>query len=187
MLVDPDDAGRVVDDARRWGVGVDVLAPDTWWHRVVADGRPVLVHDALCPLVTAGFITTVLARGEAQPGQGVAAVRTVTDTLKAVVDGRITETIDRDALVTVTSPVLVPDGALVDTADPMPVDDGAALVAWLRRRVPVDLVRAPSLGRRIEDVRAVRLLESLDEVAHRVRAEAGHPRPAGLSVAEDRP
>ena len=53
--------------------------------------------------------------------------------------------------------------------------------------VEVDLVRAPSLGRRIEDVRAVRLLESLDEVGHRVRSEAGHPPPVGVSVAEDRP
>lgn len=190
MLADPADAERLRRDARRWGVAVDVLPPDTWWQRVVADGRPLLVHDALCPLVTADFITTVLARGQARPDQGAAAVRTVTDTLKAVVDGRITETIDRDALVTVTSPVLVPASALSadggDTA-PMPVDDGAALVAWLRRRVEVELVRAPSLGRRIEDVRAVRLLESLDEVGHRVRSEAGHPTAVGASVAEDRP
>ncbi len=167
---------------------MQVLAPDTWWQQVVDDGRPLLVHDALCPLVTADFITTVLARGEVRPGQGAAAVRTVTDTLKAVVDGRITETIDRDALVTVTSPVLVPVAALTDgDAAPMPVDDAAALVAWLRRRVEVELVRAPSLGRRIEDVRAVRLLESLDEVGHRVRSEAGHPPPVVASVAEDRP
>lgn len=163
-----------------------MLPPDTWWRQVVADGRPLLVHDALCPLVTADFITTVLARGEVRPDQGAAAVRTVTDTLKAVVDGRITETIDRDALVAVTSPVLVPARALTGEA-PMPVDDGAALVAWLRRRVEVELVRAPSLGRRIEDVRAVRLLESLDEVGHRVRSEAGHPTPVDASVAEDRP
>lgn len=190
VLADPADAGRVHDDARRWGVGVEVLSPDTWWARVVSDRRPLLVHDALCPLVTADFLTTVLARSATRPEQAVAAVRAVTDTLKAVVDGRITETIDRDALVTVTSPVLVPAAALPDPADaglPMPVDDGAALVGWLRRRVEVDLVRAPSLGRRIEDVRAVRLLESLDEVGHRVRSEAGHPPLTGVSVAEDRP
>ncbi|GAA1477875.1 hypothetical protein GCM10009623_23210 [Nocardioides aestuarii] len=189
MLADPADADRLRRDARRWGIPVDVLPPETWWQQVVADGRPLLVHDALCPLVTAGFITTVLARGRERPDQGAAGVRTVTDTLKAVVDGRITETIDRDALVTVTSPVLVPATALDagDVSAPMPVDDGAALVAWLRRRVEVELVRAPSLGRRIEDVRAVRLLESLDEVGHRVRAGAGHPTPVGASVAEDRP
>jgi hypothetical protein len=190
VLADPADAGRVRDDARRWGVGVEVLAPGSWWARVVAERRPLLVHDALCPLVTAEFLTTVLARWATRPEEGVVAVRAVTDTLKSVVDGRITETIDRDALVTVTSPVLVPAAALGDPADadrPMPVDDGAALVAWLRRRVAVDLVRAPSLGRRIEDVRAVRLLESLDEVGHRVRSEAGHPSPAGVSVPEDRP
>lgn len=189
VLVDPADAARVREDARRWGVGVDVLAPDSWWRQVVSEGRPLLVHDALCPLVTADFLATVVRRAADRPGYGVAAVRTVTDTLKAVVDGRITETIDRDALVTVTSPVLVPEAALTGAGDrePMPVDDGAALVGWLRRRVEVDLVRAPSLGRRIEDARAVRLLESLDEVGHRVRSEAGHPPPAGVSVAEDRP
>ncbi len=187
VLADPADADRVRRDARRWGVAVEVLEPATWWERVVADERPLLVHDALCPLVTAEFITTVLDHAARHPGQGVVAVRAVTDTLKAVVDGRITETIDRDALVTVTSPAHVPAAALTAPGAPMPVEDGAALVAWLRARVEVSLLRGPSLGRRIEDVRAVRLLESLDEVGHRVRSEAGHPPPVGVSVAEDRP
>lgn len=173
-MADPADVGRVRDDARRWAIPVEVGTLDAWWEEPHEHSRPLLVHDALCPLVTAGFITTVLERSRECPGAGVAAVRGVTDTLKAVVDGRITRTIDRDSLVTVTSPVVLPPEVVSGGPAPPPLLDGAALVGWLRERVQVELVRAPSLGRRIEDVRAVRLLESLDEVGHRVRAEAGH-------------
>lgn len=183
VVVTDADLDRVAADVSAWRVRAEVLPLTTWWERLTArPARPLVVHDALCPLVTADFIETVLGRAAARPDVPVVAVRAVTDTLKAVVDGRIAGTIDRDLLVTVTSPVVVPAALLADPAQPPPVTDGAALVAWLRERGEVDLVRAPSLGRRIEDVRAVRLLESLDEVGHRVRAEVGHPG----SVAEDR-
>ena len=183
VVVDAGDAERVRREASGWGVEVRVDDLGSWWQAVLESAeRPLLVHDALCPLVTADFIRTVLTRSREVPGAAVAAVRAVTDTLKAVVDGRIEGTIDRDQLVTVTSPVLVPAAVLSAAEEPLPLLDGAALVAWLRARGQVELVRAPSLGRRIQDVRAVRLLESLDEVGHRVRAGAGHVP----SVAEDR-
>ncbi len=181
------DRDRVVADAARWRIPAEVLTLSTWWERASArPSRPLVVHDALCPLVTADFITTVLGHAAEHPDTGTVAVRAVTDTLKAVVDGRIAGTIDRDQLVTVTSPVVIPAALLAGATQPPPVTDGAALVGWLRERGPVELVRAPSLGRRIEDVRAVRLLESLDEVGHRVRTGAGRPVGHPPSVAEDR-
>lgn len=173
-MTDPADVARVRDDARRWGITAEVGAGDAWWSGSSTADRALLVHDALCPLVTAEFIGSLLQRAEELPGTPVAAVRGVTDTLKVVVGDRITGTIDRDSLVTVTSPVLVPAELLAGAGEAPPVCDAAALVGWLRARGEVELVRAPSLGRRIGDVRAVRLLESLDEVGHRVRAEAGH-------------
>ena len=68
----------------------------------------------------------------------------------------------------------VPPALLGDGGAP-PVDDFATLVTWLRDRGEVELVRAPSLGRRVEHARAVHLLEHVDEVGHRVRAGRGNP------------
>jgi hypothetical protein len=58
---------------------------------------------------------------------------------------------------------------LTDLDGPPPVADFAEVVAWLQERGAVELVKAPSLGRRLESERGVHLLESLDEVGHRVR------------------
>jgi hypothetical protein len=59
------------------------------------------------------------------------------------------------------------------------VDDFARLAAWLRARGPVELVRAPSLARRVDDASAVNLLECVDELARRVRREPGLTDAAG--------
>lgn len=182
VSADPADVPRVRDDLRRLRLRAEVVADDEWWDDVRREsGGGLVVHDALCPLVDGSFFGSVLQRADARPTVSFVAIRAVTDTLKAVVDGQIQGTIDRERVATVTSPAVIAPEVLRGLDAPPPVHAFAELVAWLRERGEVELVKAPSLGRRIEDARSVRLLESLDEVGHRVRAvRAG-------SVPEDGP
>lgn len=179
ISADPNDVPRVRADVRRLRLEAEVVGGDGWWDAVRRDPRGgLVVHDALCPLVDGDFVGSVLQRADARPTLSYVAIRAVTDTLKAVVDGQIQGTIDRERVATVTSPAVIAAEVLYGLADPPPVHAFAELVGWLRGRGEVELVRAPSLGRRIEDAPSVRMLESLDEVGHRVRAVR--------SVAEDR-
>jgi hypothetical protein len=52
------------------------------------------------------------------------------------------------------------------------------LLSWLRGRGPVELVKGPSLARRVDDASAVNLLECVDEVGRRVHTEPGGGTPA---------
>ena len=169
--VDAAEAPRVRRDVEHWGLPATVREDAEWWSAVRAEpGAGLVVHDVLCPLVTGAFIAELCRRAEERPDAALVAVRPVTDTLKEVVDDRIERTIDREGLVSITSPVVLPRALVTDPEDVPPVTDFAALVAWLRPRAHVELVRAPSLARRVEHAGAVHLLESLDEVGHRVRS-----------------
>jgi len=185
VAVDDSDLRRVRAEVERWQLPADVLTLEACWPAVgESPGGALLVHDALCPLVTSEFLTSMVRRSWEQPTVSFVAVRAVTDTLKAVVDGHIQKTIDRDGLATVTSPLVVPNEVLGESAGKRPpLADFVAMVDWLRDRGEVQLVRAPSLGRRVENARSIHLLECMDEVGRRVRAEAGH----SSSVPEDRP
>lgn len=178
VAVDAPDLRRVRDDVARWKLPVTVLVHDDWWPTVRdAPGSGLLAHDVLCPLVTPSFVAEVAGRADERPAVAFVAVRPVTDTLKTVVDDRIEGTIDREGLAAVTSPMVVPAGLLAGAGDEAPpVHDFAAMVSWLRARGDVELVRAPSLGRRVEHSRAVHLLECVDEVGHRVRASVPEDR-----------
>jgi 2-C-methyl-D-erythritol 4-phosphate cytidylyltransferase len=177
--VDRPDLRRVRDDVARWRLPVTVLVHDDWWDTVrTTPGQGLIAHDVLCPLVTPAFLDDVSRRADDHPAASFVAVRPVTDTLKTVVDGRILGTIDREGLAAVTSPIVVPPALLAEAGDrPPPVHDFAAMVTWLRARGDVELVRAPSLGRRVEQPSAVHLLECVDEVGHRVRASVPEDRP----------
>ena len=135
-----------------------MVAQEEWWAAAGTE-RALLVHDALCPLASAEFLTSMA--GHSGPGS-VVAFRPVTDTVKTAVDGAIQGTIDRESLAAVTSPVLVAAAAL--DGEP-PLGDFARLVGWLRERGPVELVVAPAIARRVDDASAVNLLESIDELA----------------------
>jgi 2-C-methyl-D-erythritol 4-phosphate cytidylyltransferase len=84
----------------------------------------------------------------------------VTDTVKQAEDGYVGETIDRDGLVVVTSPVVLPP-EVVASLDGLPSDDFAALAGALAARFPVVTLEAPPEGRRVASLDDVRLLEAL--------------------------
>lgn len=139
-----------------WALGeadVELFDFNVPWDQVRDAGRPLVLHDPLCPLTPADFI------GEAvqvclESGRPVVGVRPVTDTIKTVVDGMVTGTLDRSELVQVVSPIVLPATSL--GAEP-PSGSFADLVAGL---ADVIRVEAPALARRIADQDDLRLLEA---------------------------
>ena len=126
-----------------------------------------LVHDPLCPLVSARDIAGVARLGSG--GGGAAAVLVVTDTVKRVRHdaGRtlVAGTVDRARLRRVGSPVLIPGRAVAGIrrrlGDRTWLDDLGAVVRALRSMTPVSLVEMPTLGRRVDAADSLLVLESL--------------------------
>lgn len=166
LVVDEGHGQRSAVDRDVLPDAVRVVTVSQWWES--RRPGPVLVHDPLCPLTPDDFLADLLARAVAGPGASVVGVRPVTDTLKTVTGDRIEGTIDRDRIATVTSPLVL--GARVATgAAAPPLADFAATVAWARDRGEVELVRAPSMGRRVTDESSVHLLESVVELRRQVQ------------------
>jgi len=121
--------------------------------------RAFVLHDALCPMTPAAFIAACVERA-LETGTVVVGVRPVTDTVKTVVDGLISDTLDREQLLTVTSPIVLP-AAVVAALGPAPSDDFVALVGELADRFEVTTVEAPPEGRRVVTPEDVKVLEAL--------------------------
>lgn len=139
--------------------GVTSVDLGTEWAGLVDSGEPFVLHDTLCPMTPAAFIAGCVARA-VETGRIVVGVRPVTDTVKAVGDGAVGETVDRDGLRAVVSPIVLP-GGVVAALDGLPTTDFAVLVEWLRGAHPVELVDAPPEARRVATEDDVRLLEAL--------------------------
>jgi 2-C-methyl-D-erythritol 4-phosphate cytidylyltransferase len=177
----PPALGAVVDDGRgslpyalihgealvavaAWAMGeagVRLVDTGTPWDALVAAAEPLALHDPLCPMTPPDFIAACVVRA-VDADCVVAGVRPVTDTVKAVEDGVVGDTVDRDGLVVVASPVVLPATVVAGLAGP-PTTDFAALVGDLRRRgeVPVELLEAPPAARRIGSADDLPLLEAL--------------------------
>ena len=89
----------------------------------------------------------------------VAGVRPVTDTVKQVADGLVGSTVDREGLVALASPVVLPARVVRELA----AAPGTDLVALVRSLPDVELVEAPPEGRRVASDDEVRLLEGLTD------------------------
>lgn len=139
--------------------GVTTVDLGTEWEGIVDSGEPFVLHDALCPMTPATFIEACVARA-VETGRVVVGVRPVTDTVKEVQDGAVGATLDREALRSVASPIVLPASVVATVAD-LPTTDFAALVEWLRASHEVELVEAPPSARRVADEDDVRLLEAL--------------------------
>ncbi|TIC78941.1 2-C-methyl-D-erythritol 4-phosphate cytidylyltransferase [Nocardioides sp. GY 10127] len=141
--------------------GVVQVDEGTEWAGVVAAGETVVLHDSLCPMTPPAFLADCV-RTSQERSAVVVAVRAVTDTVKQVdAAGLLGETVDRDGLLTVTSPVVLPPAVVAALADGLPTDDLAALVPLLAARWPVLTVAAPTQGRRVADLDDVAVLEAL--------------------------
>jgi hypothetical protein len=154
--------GEALVACASWALGDSGVTPvdlGTPWAALVDSGEPFVLHDALCPMTPAHFVADCV-NAAVDGDTVVVGVRTVTDTVKRVGDGIIGETVDRDGLVAVASPVVLPAG-VVAALDGLPSLDFVELVAALRERFPVRLLEAPPEGRPVASEDDVRLLEAL--------------------------
>jgi len=154
--------GEALVACAAWALGEAGVTPidDTVpWAGVAEAGEPFVLHDPLCPMTPPAFIADCVERA-LEHSCVVVGVRPVTDTVKVVDDGVVGETLDRDGLVAVAAPVVLPP-EVVASLDGLPTTDFVALVAELRRRYPVELVEAPPEARRVGSDDDVRVLEAL--------------------------
>lgn len=145
-----------------WALGESGVTPvdlGTAWAGLVDAAEPFVLHDALCPLTPPEFIAACVAEA-IEHDAVVVGVRPVTDTVKHVEGGLVGETVDREGLLAVTSPVVLP-GSVVIELDRLPSTDFAALVTALAERFPVRTLEAPPAGRRVAGEDDVRVLEAL--------------------------
>ena len=156
--------GEALVAAAAWAMGeagvdlVDVTVP---WSVVTELGRPLVLHDPLCPMTPPAFIAECVRTAVARDVVAVG-VRPVTDTVKQVADGRLGQTVDRDGLVAVCSPVVLPARVVAALQAP-PARDFVELVAGLRSSYDVVLVDAPPSAMRAASDEDLRVLEALTE------------------------
>lgn len=154
--------GEALVACASWALGDSGVTPvdlGTEWEGLRAAEEPFVLHDALCPMTPATFIAECV-RAAVERDVVIVAVRPVTDTVKTVADGVVGATLDRAALLTVTSPIVLP-ARVVAALEALPTLDFAALVALLRERFTVEFREAPPEGRRVaspDDVRALEVL-----------------------------
>lgn len=147
-----------------WALGAAGVVPidaGVDWEVLVESREPVVLHDALCPLTPPAFIAG-LVRECQDTGEVLLGVRPVTDTVKVVSGGLTGETVDRDGLLAVASPLVLPPDVVAQMADWPGSDLGAAAAALAAAGHRVRTVTAPSEGRRVDSLEGVRLLEALD-------------------------
>src|SRR5690349_11603132 len=131
--------------------GVQLLDLSTAWEDVRDAKAPLVWHDALCPMVPPGFIQACVRRA-VEAGVVVAGVLAVTDTVKEIFQAPagpvVGETLDRDGLRRLVSPIVIPP-LVVAAADAWPSTDFRAALAALRRVAEVELLEAPPEAARV--------------------------------------
>ncbi|GAA4813379.1 2-C-methyl-D-erythritol 4-phosphate cytidylyltransferase [Nocardioides caeni] len=154
--------GESLIAAAAWATGeagIELLDQTVGWDAVVEREEALVLHDPLCPMTPPDFLVHCADRAVADD-RIVVGVRPVTDTVKDThpdPDGgaALGATVDRDALVAVCSPVVLPAAVVADLfgeGGRLPSLDFADLVAALRTRYGagrVDLVAAPPEARRV--------------------------------------
>ncbi|UUW89951.1 2-C-methyl-D-erythritol 4-phosphate cytidylyltransferase [Pimelobacter simplex] len=169
--------GESLVAAAAWAAGeagVDLLDQTVPWEALVEREEPLLLHDPLCPMTPPDFLRACAERAEVADVV-VVGVRPVTDTVKEAhpaPDGGETlgAHVDRDALVAVCSPIVLPTSVVADLLGGpdarLPTTDFVALVAALRDRygaARVVLVDAPPAARRIGSDADLQVLEALTD------------------------
>ncbi len=147
-----------------WALGeaeVDLVDASVPWSGLAESGDDVVLHDALCPMTPPAFIRACLEHAR-ETGRPVVGVRPVTDTVKVVSDGFVGETVDREGLLAIASPLVIPAAVAATLA--LPSHDLARAVAELAAAGHrVETLEAPPEGRRVSSAEALRLLEALTD------------------------
>ena len=139
---------------------MDLVDASVGWDAIAEAGEDLVLHDALCPMTPPAFIASCLERARST-GRPVIGVRPVTDTVKVVADGVVGSSLDRDSLLAIASPLVLPAG-VVATLPRRPSADLARAVADLATAGhPAQTVTAPPEARRVASLEDVRLLGAL--------------------------
>jgi 2-C-methyl-D-erythritol 4-phosphate cytidylyltransferase len=157
--------GESLVAAASWALttaGVELFDYSVSFEAVQDAEQALVIHDPLCPLTPVEFLEEAVEECE-RTGAVVVGVRPVTDTVKEYDGTTLGATLDREALVCVTSPVVLP-ATVVAALDGLDTDDLAALVARLSERFPVRHLPAPALGRRIVTEADLEVLVGLSRV-----------------------
>ncbi|MCW2785314.1 MAG: hypothetical protein JWP74_1831 [Marmoricola sp.] len=153
--------GESLIAAASWAVGeagVQLYDASVPFAVVRDSGRPLLLHDPLCPLTPADFLVRAVETC-LESERTVVGFRPVTDTVKQQTGDRLGATVDRADLRTVTSPVVIP-GAVLAGLDRLDAADFPALVAELAGRGELAWLEAPAIGRRIASTSELEVLEA---------------------------
>lgn len=174
--------GESLVAAASWAVGeagIQLIDASVAYDAVQRAGRPLLLHDPLCPLAPAGFLADAVALAQVA-GRVVVGFRPVTDTVKRTEGEDLAETVDRAALRAVASPIVVPARVLA-TWDHLDTSDFAALVAALAHSEEIEWLQAPAIARRIGSREDVVVLEALSRsLAGQVREPGPDPQERSL-------
>jgi 2-C-methyl-D-erythritol 4-phosphate cytidylyltransferase len=141
--------------------GVTLVDVGTPWRDVREAGLPLALQDALCPMTPPAFVAECVRRA-VDADVVVAGVRPVTDTVKTVgPDGTVGETVDREGLLAVASPVVLPARVVQELSGPPGADLVALVSSLVADGAPVEMPEAPPEGRRVGSEDELRLLEAL--------------------------
>lgn len=163
--------GESLVAAAAWAAGeagIDLIDQSVPWELVAERGEAVLLHDPLCPMTPPAFLARCAERAGVED-RVIVGVRPVTDTVKVVRDGALGETVDRDRLVTVCAPVVLPPSVVQDLfgeGGQLPATDFVELVSALRERYGderVELVEAPPEARRVGSDQDIAVLAALTD------------------------
>lgn len=106
------------------------------------------------------FIAACLDRARTS-GHAVVGVRPVTDTVKVVAHGLVGATVDREGLVAITSPLVIPADVVAALAQRPPSDLASAVADLAAAGHTVETLVAPAEGRRVTSLEDVRVLDAL--------------------------
>ena len=154
--------GESLVAAASWAVGeaqVQLFDASVDFDQLRAAGRPLLLHDPLCPLAPADFLAEAVRVCQSS-GEVVVGFRPVTDTVKELDGDRLGATVDRSGLRSVTSPVVIP-AAVLARLEALETASFPVLVAHLAELSSISWLEAPAVGRRIVDEADLVSLEAL--------------------------
>lgn len=146
-----------------WSLGeaeVELADAGVGWDHIAGTGAYVVLHDPLCPMTPPDFLARCVAVAAERDVVAIG-VRPVTDTLKSVLEGELGATVDRDQMIAVCSPIVLPPEVAGSLTGGLPATDFVTLTGVLRERYEVEFVEAPAAARRIASAEDVRVLAAL--------------------------
>lgn len=154
--------GESLVAAASWALGeagAELFDFTTGWEEIRSSERMLVIHDPLCPLTPSAFLEQAIEETR-KSSAVVVGVRPVTDTVKETDGEDVGETVDREDLMSVVSPVVLP-GQVVAALDDLDASDLPTLVESLCERFPVRYLEAPALAGRVGDEDDLEVLTAL--------------------------